>query len=51
MIFQFHLKKLIRVKNRILNFQRLKNATLVKEMAQNQVILLTDVLIVVEMEK
>jgi len=38
-------------KSKILNFQQLKNATLVKEMAQNLVILQIDALIVVETER
>jgi hypothetical protein len=51
MIYQSHLKKLTKVKNKILNFQLQKNVILAKEMVQNQVTLLIDVLIVVEMEK
>ena len=51
MIYQLHSKKHTKVKNRILNFLRQKNVTLVKEMVQNQAILQTDVVIVVEMEK
>jgi hypothetical protein len=45
------LKKLIKVKSKILNFQQLKDVTLVKEMAQNQVTLLIDALIAEETVK
>jgi hypothetical protein len=51
MIYQLHLKKPTKEKNRILNFQRQKNVILVREMAQNLVILQIDVLIVGVMEK
>ena len=39
------------VKNRIYNFQLLKNVLLAKEMDRNQVLVLIGVLIVVEMEE
>ena len=39
MIYQSHLKRLTKVKNKILNSQLLKNVILVKEMAQNLVTL------------
>jgi hypothetical protein len=45
------LKKLIKAKNKTLNFQQLKDVTLVKEMVQNQVMLLIDALIVEETVK
>ena len=51
MIYQFLLKKLIKGKNKISNFQLLKNVILAKEMALNLVIHQIDVPIVVEMEK
>ena len=51
MIYQFHLRKLTRVKNKILSFKLQKNVILAKEMAQNLVILQIDVLIVEGMEK
>ena len=51
MIYQSRLKKLTKERNKTLNFQLQKNATLVKVMAQNPDILQIDVLTVVEMEK
>ena len=51
MICQFLLKKLIKEKNKISNFQLLKNVILAKEMDLNLVILQTDAAIVEEMEK
>ena len=51
MIYQLHLKKHIKEKNKILNFQRQKNVIHVREMAQNQVTLQIDALIVVETAK
>ena len=51
MIYQFLLKKLIKEKNKISNFQLLKNVMFVKEMALNLVIHRIDVAIVVETEK
>ena len=51
MISQFHLKKLTKEKNRILNFQLLKNVIPAKEMDLNLGIRLIDARIVVETEK
>ena len=51
MICQLHLKKLSVAKNKIYNFQLLKNVIHAKEMDQNQVLIQIDVLTVVEMEK
>ena len=51
MIYQLHLRKLTRVKNKILNFQLQKNVIHAREMAQNLDILQIDVLTVEEMEK
>ena len=51
MILLFHWKKLTLVKNKIFNFQLPKDVLHVKVMAQNQVLVLKDVHIVVVVEK
>ena len=51
MIYQLLLKKHIKEKNKIYNFQPQKSVTLAKEMVLNLVIRQIDVPIVVEMEK
>ena len=50
MIYLYLLKMLMQVRNKILNFQQLKNVILVREMDLSLDILLIDAPIVVEME-